>query len=379
MGFRRLLPLMAVIAMFLFQACKKDSVVQENSIEPPKLEAKNGILALKDAAAFTNAMQYFHSVGIEETHKIIRQVPGFKGLIEITPNDVEDIKRLNKAYWKLEEDEMRRMDFADDIPPVEALTYDDYLIHDPYYEAILNTYREVMVSNLIIRSTEYGVFGYESDKQQIFDAQFETPVFDQALSYVYTSEDMNGLQEMPVVLPDIFLIYRDIELFDHNPPVVLSSSCNGNTLAKNAFGQQQDCDTYLDNRRRIRATVFAQNLGLYSSVGFNTRRQTRFLRVWWNTEAQRISVEGEGYYATKWPSGLIYTNYPYTRPQTRKDELKQQKVSAPLPQPFHTAEIGSKDGKFKIKFTKKYEYKKHESDHAGWYNSTRNAIKIKHS
>jgi hypothetical protein len=50
-----------------------------------------------------------------------------------------------------------------------------------------------------------------------------------------------------------------------------------------------------------------------------------------------------------------------------------------LPQPFHTAEIGVKDGKPELKVTKKYEYKKHISDHAGWHNGIRHALEIKHN
>jgi hypothetical protein len=368
--------------MFLY-SCKKDFKQELQEPNSPnlevKLEVKNGIIAFKDSKSFENAMSYFHTIGIEETHKIIRQLPYFKGLIEITPNDKDDIARLNKALWKLEEQEIRLRENMDDVPPAEALTYDDYLIHDPYYEAILNTHRELMIDQLIIRSTENGVFGYEPERRLNFDAQYETPVFDQALSNAYTSDDLNGLIDMPVVLPDIYLINRDAELFEQYPPVVLTASCNGGKLATNAFGQQQDCDTYLDNRRRIRATVWAQNLGLYSSIGFKTRRQTRFLRVWWNAEAERLSVEGEGYYSTKWPSGLVYTDYYYGRPSLMLEGSNIKKIDYPMPQPFHTAEIGVKDGKPKMKLTKKYEYKKHKSDHAGWHNGIRYAETIKHN
>jgi hypothetical protein len=365
--------------MFLF-SCKKDFKQELQKPNSPNLEVKNGIIAFKDSKSFENAMSYFHTIGIEETHKIIRQLPNFKGLIEITPNDKDDIARLNKALWKLEEQEIQLMEIVDDVPPAEALTYDDYLIHDPYYEAILNTYREVMVSELIIRSTENGIFAYVEAGRNNFDAQYETPVFNQALSGVYTTDDINGFVDMQVVLPEIYLINRDIELFNHHPPVVLSTSCNlSGILAKNAFGQQQDCNIDLDNRRRIRATVWAQNLGVYSSIGMKTRRQTRFLGIWWNTNAERISVEGEGYYSTKWPSGLVYTDYPYNRTNTRIDRTNITKVISPLPQSWHTGDFGIKDGKPTFKPSKKYEYKKHESDHAGWHNGNRQSRKIKHN
>jgi hypothetical protein len=362
----------------LFSSCKKSLVEETISfVPPPKLEVKNGVIAFADDAAFESAMKYFHQVGLDETHKIIKQLPNFKSLIEITPNDIEDISRLNKALWKLEDQQIMPMNFDDDVHPGEALEYDDFLIQDPYYQAILNTYREVMVSDLIIRSTEYGVFGYEPEGKKNFETMYETTEFNQALNHSYTMESMNGWQEMQVVLPDIYLINRDIELFDNFPIYTFSVSCNGGTLAKNIFGQLQNCDEHIDNRRRIRATTFAQNLGLYSSIGFNTRRQTRFLRIWWNTTAERLSVEGEGYYSTKWPSGLVSTDYHYNRPNSKVDEPNVKKVKARLPQPWHTATIDF--AKPTIKFAKKYEFKKHESDHAGWQNSTRYSIKVKHN
>ena len=142
------------------------------------------------------------AIGIEETHKVIKNIPDFHGLIKITPNDVVDIKRLNKALWKLEAQEIRPMDTEEDVPPLESLTYNDYLIHDPYYESVLNTYRVIMIDGLIIRNTENGVFGYEPEGRQNFEANYETTIFNDALSNVYTSDDMNGLIDMPVVLPE---------------------------------------------------------------------------------------------------------------------------------------------------------------------------------
>lgn len=367
-------------------SCKKDFKSDLQNPDPPSIEVKDGIMAFKDDEAFTNAMSYFHNIGIEETHKIIRQLPNFRGLIEITPNDLDDLERLNKALWKLEAQQIMPMDFEDNVHPGEELTYDDFLIQDPFYEAVLNNYREVMVGDMIIRSTENGIFGYEPSGRQNFESQYATPTFDQALSNAYTSEDMNGVINMPTVLPNIYLMYRDIILFDNFPITTLSASCNGVRLNNNVFGQLQDCDHNLDNRRRIRATVWAQNLGLYSSIGMKTRRQTRFLRVWWNSEGERLSIEGEGYYSTKWLSnGLTNIDYPYTREFTRVDRTRINKVSSPMPQPWHTAQIGIKfdpntgETKPTIKFAKKYEYKKHESDHAGWHNGIRYKQTIKHN
>jgi hypothetical protein len=237
--------------------CKKDFTPQTADTQPINLEVKNGVIAFKDSESFEAAMRHFHSIGLEATHKLIRQLPNFKGLIEITPNDKEDIARLNKVVWKLEDEQIGVMNFDDEVHPDENLTCDDFLIQDPYYEAILNTYREVMIDNLVIRNTENGVFAYTQDGRQNFDAQYETPAFNQALTNIYTTDDMIGFQDMPIVLPDIYLINRDIELFDENPIIILSATCNGTKLKNNMFGQLQDCDNYIDNRRRFRYTIWA--------------------------------------------------------------------------------------------------------------------------
>jgi hypothetical protein len=139
--------------------CKKDFSPNLPQVQVPKLEVKDGVLAFEDGADFANAMGYFRSIGLEATQNLVKQLPNFRGMIEITPSDIADINRLNKALWKFEQQEIRRLDVYDDELPVEAISYDDYLIKDPYFEAALNTYREVMVEGLVIRTTEEGVFG----------------------------------------------------------------------------------------------------------------------------------------------------------------------------------------------------------------------------
>jgi hypothetical protein len=338
-------------------------------------------------------MAYFHSIGIEETQKIIRALPNFKGLIEITPADIEDINRLNKALWKEQTTEINTVhsdnsvEDDDALLPGETIYYDDFLVQDPFYEAVLNNYREVMIADLVIRNTEFGVFAYELPNKQNFENVYETSPFTDALQNNYTSYETVGEVDLQVLLPDIFLLNRDIELFRNPPKYNVQPPCNTGTLARNGFGQLQDCDINIDKRNRIIATVYAQNLGVYSSVGMTTRRQRRFLRIWWNTTGERLSVEGEGYYSTKWPSGIVYTNYSYNRPFTRVNIPNRKKVASPWPaNSWHTGQIGCK---FYIpalnkcipsfKPAKDYEFKKHESDHDGWHNGRRDTRKIKHN
>lgn len=379
--------------IFVIQACNKNSVEQQVTTKAPELEVKEGILRFKNSTAFADAMNYFHSIGIEETHKIIGQLPNFKGIIEIKPTDIDDINRLNKALWKEDQQVLNALqtnsgfDSDDVLLPGETIYYDDFLVQDPFYEAVLNNYREVMIEDLVIRNTEYGVFAYDLTDKQDFENVYETSTFNNALQNNFTSNETAGEIDLQVLLPDIFLLNRDIELFRNPIKYNVQPACNNGTLARNGFGQLQDCDIELDKRNRIRATVYAQNLGVYSSVGMTTRRQRRFLGIWWNTTGERLSVEGEGSYSTKWPSGIVYTNYPYSRSATRRDRNGVKKVEAPWPaNSWHTGQIGCKVpipalNKCKLGFkpAKDYEFKKHVSDHDGWHNGRRDTRKIKHN
>lgn len=130
--------------IFVIQACNKNSVEQQVTTKVPELEVKEGILRFKNSTAFADAMNYFHSIGIEETHKIIGQLPNFKGIIEIKPTDIDDINRLNKALWKEDQQVLNVLqtnsgfDSDDVLLPGETIYYDDFLVQDPFYEAVLN-------------------------------------------------------------------------------------------------------------------------------------------------------------------------------------------------------------------------------------------------
>lgn len=343
-----------------------------------ELKVKNGALWFENSNDFKNTIAYFHSIGVDKAKELIVGLPNFKGLVEITPNDKEDIIRLHQEMW----DRNSRIILSDydpsidDVAPPEALEYDDYLVQDPILEICLNNYREVMIGDYFIRMTERGVFSYQPSQRSYFESQYGTDVLDKALLKVYTSEDAMEF-DLPQVLPNVYVVNRDKDLFDASSLQQWSLPCNGSgQLGTNPFGQLTDCDIPIDSRRRYRATVWSQNTGLYSSIGFKTRRQTRFLGIWWNAEGERLAVEGEGEYYTKWPAGIpMY--YTYNRVRTKVDLPGVKDVTADLPQPYHTAEVNF--AKLKIKPAKKYTFKKHESDHYGWINGVRHHRKIKHN
>ncbi len=373
----------ATIAISLgIWGCEKTitPAIENEPVTTVELKVQHGALAFASSEEFAKTMAYFNAIGEDKAREIVSGLPNFKSLVEITPNDKADIERLNKALWQQQAAiQLSNYDPAiDDVAPPEPLVYDDYLIQDPIMELCLNTYREIIIGSHFIRVTEHGVFAYTPEQRSNFEIQFGTSTFETALQNYYTSSSQNDLQYLPQVTDNIYLVNRDRDLFSTATIQQFSTACNGTQLQTNIFGQLTDCNIDIDNRRRYRATVWAQNTGVYSSIGMKTRRQTRFLRVWWNTEGERLSVEGVGEYYTKWPNNVpIY--YTYTRSGTLIDRTNQRKVSSELPQPWHTGEFGWSSKGPKFKPAKKYEFKKHESDHYGWINGVRHHRKIKHN
>jgi len=162
------------------------------------------------------------------------------------------------------------------------------------------------------------------------------------------------------------LVFRQPIEVATTPIVSRPGGCNGTTPGSNLFGQISDCNSDIDGRRRIRYTTYAQNLGFYSSVGFKTRRQTRFLGIWWLTNAQNISCEAEGNYESKCPTTTLRT-YNYTRPVTRVNLTNEDKAEYVMS--WNTGQLGIKNPKPTFKLAQKYKYKIHTSDHTARNNN----------
>ena len=56
------------------------------------------------------------------------------------------------------------------------------------------------------------------------------------------------------------------------------------------FGPSERCTDYFNKRERIKIKTWAQNYGLFSSVGINVRSQKRRFRVWWASKADELEL-----------------------------------------------------------------------------------------
>ncbi len=242
----------------------------------------------------------------------------------------------------------------------------------------MNVQRETSIAGIIIRVTDKGVFAYMPTFRLNFETNYATPQFDNSIAGVFTNSDNDAEQDLQEIMPNIYLLYK--ELPEPNIPTVEDlPGCNGTSLGTNWFGQISECTSDIDSRRRIRYTTYAQNFGFHSSIGFGTKRQTRFLGVWFLAKAQNLSCEGEGSYESKWPSTIL-TTVKYDRLGTRKNEPNINKAEHVLD--WYTAQLGVKTKGPKsqpvIKFAKKYKYKKHVSDHTARNNNVNYTAKMVH-
>jgi hypothetical protein len=371
---RQLLLCMVSIAIFgyVLVSCTKPKTTEVAiTVEPkaePVLQVKDGVIAFETSEDFSKTMAYYHTRPVEELRNAVKALNGFNALTE-----VRGIEKGKDATT------IETFGTDDSTPPEEEIFYEDSLVQDPYVQSIMNAQRETSIEGIIIRVTDKGVFAYMPTFRLNFETNYATPQFDNSLAGVFTNSDNDAEQDLQEIMPNIYLLYK--EPAEPNTPTVESSpaGCNGTSLGTNWFGQISDCTSDIDSRRRIRYTTYAQNLGFYSSIGFNTRRQTRFLGVWFLANAQNLSCEGEGSYESKWPSNIL-TTVKYDRRSTRKTESNRKKAETVLA--WHTAQLGVKTKGPKsqpvIKFAKKYKYKKHVSDHTARNNNVNYAAKMVH-
>ncbi len=361
--------LIAFTAMLIVSCKKTNNVDVSNNTVSPVLNVKDGVIAFATASDFKAAMDYYHLKPIEVLQTDVKNLSGFTALIAKIPSQVNTVASTQAMV--LEENP---------TPTEEELFYEDSLVQDPYVQSIMNDKREISIEGYILRVTEKGVFAYLPTQRINFETAYPTDQFNTNLAGKFTNDDINVQQDLQEIVPNTFLVFRQpIEVA--TPPVVSRpGGCNGTTLGSNLFGQISDCNDTIDNRRRIRYTTYSQNLGFYSSIGFKTRRQTRFLKVWWLAKAQNISCEGEGSYESKWPTTTL-TTYTYNRLSTRRERLDNSKAESVMS--WHTGQIGTKLGsngpKPTFKLAQKYKYQKHTSDHTARNNNVNYSKRMIHN
>jgi hypothetical protein len=336
------------------------------------LKVKDGVIAFDNAQQFTDLMKAAHSQPIENLQNRVKELSNFRSMIAVTPSDVA----RNGANFLARGD--------DETPPEEEIFYEDSLVQDPYVQTLINDKRELQIEGYIIRITEKGVFAYLPTMRTNFETAYATLQFDNAISARFTNDNSNTQVELQEVMPNIFLVWKGA-VENSVSPTMRPGGCNGTVLGGNLFGQISDCDDRIDNRRRIRYTTYSQNLGFYSSIGFKTRRQTRFARIWWAANAQQLTCIGDGVYESKFPTNILQ-DYIYTRAGfpiiIQNNRSKAERVLA-----WNTGQAGvifpingnPNSPKPTFKFAQKYKYKTHTSDHTARHNNINYSKRMIHN
>ncbi len=219
----------------------------------------------------------------------------------------------------------------------------DEVVWDPYFENLLNSDRELKISNEIYRITEVGVFFYTGDehKGKMDSVQ---------MSWVkkFSGNKSGRIQEIPCLgqpyaIDDViyYLPGNDCSGFggyyggggSSSPPLPLGPcglSSNHQTFegsASNIFGVNHTCELDLTGTtdRRIKGKFWAQNYVIFSSAGANTRSQNRLAWIWWAENADRIYLKYEGEIEQKDAFGNYwsYTIDPVVEDRANDNELSK--------------------------------------------------------
>lgn len=193
----------------------------------------------------------------------------------------------------------------------------DPLIADPFFAALLNRDREIVVGGKIYKYTDRGVFfadeGRYEELRAVVDARalLAAPRGVTALSAnvrVFVPEPMRILPPDdcggggtggggPVATPrppptkeevknNLKVCVWDPNIWDH------------------IFGPAESCHDYFESDKRIKTKVWSQNYLLFASVGIKVKSQNRFLRIWWADDINEIEL---GYSA-------VYFEYDLPKP-----------------------------------------------------------------
>jgi len=364
-------------------SCKKEL----NEVVPyyEKFTVKNGIFSFKKMNNFKQFMQSNQQSSVEEFSKKIQSIHGFTSL-SLSPKSSTSGKKSfiiqrNSAETILS----TPIDPFDGLPidyPTSNDEFVDETIMDPYLRLVLNSSRELMIEELVLRVTEFGTLVYESDKSSRVDftnEDFRTANIEDDIALILPPRNFSdGLMNMSIGTGSVCKSCLQSQAYlGQEIKICLQQR------SWNIFGEKTACTIDYANRRRARGIVWSQNLVFYCSIGIETRNQRRVLGIWWAHKADMVSLTAKGEYtmevnAVGGPNILSIVPYTYDEPPVYNDNnagiiLNTQYGNVSIAIPLGNGKVKSKPFKALVKF----KIKKHESHHEVHALGTINKMKIK--
>lgn len=379
-----------ILFLTLVSSCRRSDdlpFTENKTTQTREFSIVNGIIAFDTRKSFDDFTSKMYNTNIEDFEDQFSNLTGFNSLI--TPA----IKMSQNQFQLTENDDDEPWD------PAEEAEFEDSLVLDPYFAAMLNRNREIEIENTIFRITEKGVYAYKPGLSLRFDelyanaAYFDELIRPYAMTYEYYEDGIINPKtfDIPEIEQDIYLVLGGGSI---RPYDQVCTDCNQQNTegtiqlcpigSKNFWGWEKDCDFhYYDSKRRVRGTYWSQSHIFFSSIGLKTRNQRRRFGIWWNINKNQISVKGKGKYELKVQGNPFPIINTYDVPEkfdnkkaVYRFDFESGAVLTCAPttsisgQHTNTTEAGGSPCKIKIyKAAQLFKLKEHKSDHAVYFDS----------
>ena len=196
---------------------------------------------------------------------------------------------------------------------------EDMIIADSYFAALLNRKREIQVENKVYRYTEYGILYTDvSNANELESADTKL-----------TAPKQLPCKEPYAITNTVYFIQPNCgggggggfgggTTTPTKPDISDLKLCNWNpNFWDDVFGPAQSCIDKFSKHRRIKTKAWAQNYGIFASVGIKVESQKRTLGIWW---AHKIDEVELGYTVAsfkypdvkiEWPKMNVDFHYEY--------------------------------------------------------------------
>jgi hypothetical protein len=183
----------------------------------------------------------------------------------------------------------------------------DPIVADPFFAALLNRDREILVEGTVYKYTERGVLYADEDRYEELRAAA-------------------NLREAAGPAKGVTPLGAHVSLFAPAPNLIPlpPDNCNpggggggggGNppppppppptkeevkarlpvcfwdpNIWDDIFGPAESCHDYFESDKRIKTKVWSQNYFIFASVGIKVESQNRFLRIWWADDIDEVEL-----------------------------------------------------------------------------------------
>jgi len=307
----------------LFLSCKNDLIISDLKIEQEDISVQDGKIKFTNVQQFSDFMS--KSVGTDLSKTYLPKIQKFakNGFVSLVPLcDADDEVNVNNYY--INRTSKLKSGGLDDIP-LDSLEYEDEFICDPYFAALLNEKRELQISDMVYKYTQYGVFYTKYDNLETLYAFINSK--DSAFFQRYQPDEeieiSEGIYFFRFDYSDSYSLEKVCIDCQEAKSSTLKSATNTKpniedlkvcsslrkTWLTKVVGPSAHCYENFTSKARIHVKVWNQNYGIYSSLGISVGNQYKKLGIWWTNKTEELEL-GYTFASFKYPG--VKMNWPQT-------------------------------------------------------------------